>query len=113
MRGLVAIRSCFRSDPVQLGRLLRGGWITGQLLQIDTKRVLVGGGHNDNRGLRGHEVYEMSLIFLNAFSPLSCRCGAILLSGILRGGWLREFVLQIHSGRVLVGRCHDDDRGLW
>ncbi|KAK0079119.1 hypothetical protein PV325_001704 [Microctonus aethiopoides] len=41
------------------------------------------------------------------------RCGAILLGGILRGGRLREFVLQVHSGCVLVGRCYDDDRGLW
>jgi len=47
------------------------------------------------------------------FSSLHCRCGAILVGGILRGGRLREFVLQVHSGRVLVGRCHDDDRGLW
>lgn len=47
------------------------------------------------------------------FSSLHCRCGAILIGGILRGGRLREFVLQVHSGRVLVGRCHDDDRGLW
>jgi len=47
------------------------------------------------------------------FSSLHCRCGAILVSGILRGGRLREFILQVHSGRVLVGRCHDDDRGLW
>ncbi|XP_015180660.1 PREDICTED: potassium voltage-gated channel protein Shaker isoform X9 [Polistes dominula] len=41
------------------------------------------------------------------------RCGAIFIGGILRGGRLREFILQVHSGRVLVGRCHDDDRGLW
>ncbi|XP_076287203.1 potassium voltage-gated channel protein Shaker isoform X5 [Lasioglossum baleicum] len=41
------------------------------------------------------------------------RCGAILIGSILRGGRFREFVLQVHSGRVLVGRCHDDDRGLW
>lgn len=47
------------------------------------------------------------------FSSLHYRCGAILIGGILRGGRLREFVLQVHSGRVLVGRCHDDDRGLW
>ena len=50
--------SCVRSrcGAVLVGGLLRGGGLARQLLQIDTGRVLVGGGHDDDRGLRGHEV---------------------------------------------------------
>ncbi|KAE8752726.1 hypothetical protein FOCC_FOCC000466 [Frankliniella occidentalis] len=41
------------------------------------------------------------------------RCGAVFECRILRGGWLRELFLQIHPRRVLVGRSHHDNRGLW
>lgn len=41
-----------------------------------------------------------------------CRCRAVLVGRVLRRGRQREFLLQVHPGRVLVGRRHHDDRGL-
>lgn len=41
-----------------------------------------------------------------------CRRRALLLDGLLRGGRHRAVVLQVHPGRLLVGRGHDDHRGL-
>lgn len=44
---------------------------------------------------------------------MNFRCGAILERGVLRRSRLREFLLQVHPGRILVGCCYHDDCGLW
>lgn len=79
MTKIVVARSCFRRNPVQLGGVLRGGWVTGELLQIYTGRVLVGGGHNDDRGLRGHEVQDKYMNCLNGVF-FRCLAGVVLFS---------------------------------
>ncbi|CAH0546688.1 unnamed protein product [Brassicogethes aeneus] len=44
--------------------------------------------------------------------PPPYRCRALLECRLLRGGGLREFLLQVHPRRVLVGSGHHDNRRL-
>lgn len=46
-------------------------------------------------------------------SLLTFRCGALLECGLLRGGRIRKFLLQVYPWRVLVGRCNHDNSGIW
>lgn len=52
-------------------------------------------------------------ILTHLCSFTSYRCGAFLECRLLRRSRLRELFLQVHSGRLLVGSCYDDYRGLW
>lgn len=51
-----------RCRPVFERRLLRRGWLREVLLQVHPRRVLVGGGDHDDRGLRRHDVWCTHLI---------------------------------------------------
>lgn len=46
-------------------------------------------------------------------TEIHSRCNTVLIGGVLRRSRFRPILLQVYSGRLLVGRRDDDDRGLW
>lgn len=65
------------------------------------------------KGVNVHHIADKDLAQNGLCLPLfCCRCCAFFQHSLFRRSWSREIILQVDTGRILVGSRHNDDRRL-